>query len=272
MIESILNLLRSDGYITVNKTLVKKIGLSSTVLYSELISKYKYFKDMGKLQNGFFYCTIDDMYENTGIKKDEQEGCIKNLAKLGLLEKKVMKLKGDEAPKRYFRIIDDVTIIINLLSDEVKKEPVSVENTEIAKNRISTYQEKNNELLNSAPNKNNIYNNKLNNNNQSVSQDPIAQPDINSIMESASIDLYPEDKQQLIVQTLEDMYYSDDFAKKNKIPHDVVKARLHKIKPAAIDRALFKFQEYDENEDTKISSPLRYFEKILWNSITESLL
>ncbi|MDR9796121.1 MULTISPECIES: hypothetical protein [Aeribacillus] len=42
MKDIIIDLLRSDGSIVVNKRLAKAIGLMEAVVYSELVSMYKY--------------------------------------------------------------------------------------------------------------------------------------------------------------------------------------------------------------------------------------
>ena len=57
----ILELLRADGSITVNKNLIQAIGLNEAVLYCELLSRYFYFESRLLLdEEGCFYNTQYD--------------------------------------------------------------------------------------------------------------------------------------------------------------------------------------------------------------------
>ena len=96
-----LDLIRSDGYITVSKALAKEIGLKEAIILSELISQYKYFKELGELdEDGFFYCTVEKMKENTTIEKRTQSRVMNNLVDLDLI---IKERKGLPA-KRYFKL------------------------------------------------------------------------------------------------------------------------------------------------------------------------
>lgn len=99
----LLELLRSDGSIIVNKTLAREIGIESAIIYSELISKYIYFGNKGMLEDGYFFNTIDNMEFDTMLTKYAQSKAINNLVKLGLIE---YKRKGMPA-KRYFKILNN---------------------------------------------------------------------------------------------------------------------------------------------------------------------
>lgn len=104
----LLNFLRSDGSIIINKNLAHNIGLNETVLYSELISKYYYFHDRKMLiDQEWFFCTIQDMQNSTTIGKDKQNRLLKKLQQLGLIE---LKIKG-VPPKRYFKVVMDENIL-----------------------------------------------------------------------------------------------------------------------------------------------------------------
>ena len=149
MINTILNLLRSDGYITLNKTLVRNIGLLPATIFSEFSSKYKYFHDKGQLKDGFFYCTIPDIEKELGLSRKEQDTGINKLIALGLIEKKVMKLKGDESPKRYIHITNDINLLLKCLED--------IENSEfVQKGQIENKEMDISICPKGTPNKNNI--------------------------------------------------------------------------------------------------------------------
>ena len=55
---NILDLLRADGSIVVNKKLANKIGLNEAVVLSELISRFKWHQKENKDKNGWFYCCL----------------------------------------------------------------------------------------------------------------------------------------------------------------------------------------------------------------------
>ena len=108
-----LDLIKSSGYITVSKELAREIGLQETIILSELISHYEYFKKENKLdQDGYFYCTVGKLKKNTTIPKKTQSRKINNLIELGLIEKK---LKGLPA-KRHFKINENK--LLNLFFDQ----------------------------------------------------------------------------------------------------------------------------------------------------------
>ena len=113
MINIVLDLLRSDGSIILNKKMIKVLGLEATALYSELLSRYKYFSDKGQLtDDGFFYNTIEDIEEVTALSDYQQRKIISKLVKLELLETKVMGIPA----KRYFKIIQNEHKLYEMLS------------------------------------------------------------------------------------------------------------------------------------------------------------
>jgi hypothetical protein len=100
---SVLDILRSDGSIVVNKFLAKTIGLHEAIVLSELISWHLFYADRGELdKEGMFFCTVEKMEENTTLSKHLQSNAINHLKGYGLIE---AKQKGIPA-KRYFRIVE----------------------------------------------------------------------------------------------------------------------------------------------------------------------
>lgn len=113
---SILELLRSDGFITVNKYLAKTVGLHEAIVLAELISHYKYFADLGKLDdNGMFYVTVEKMEDNTTLSKHLQSKAISTLQNLGLIESRQ---KGLPA-RRFFKINEEA--VYDLFADKKLK-------------------------------------------------------------------------------------------------------------------------------------------------------
>lgn len=128
MIYILIEFLRSDGSIIINKRLAKVIGIKATVLYSELISRYLYFKDRNMLVEGYFFNTIEDIEDATTLSEYEQTKAIKLLEKLKLISKKT---KGLPA-KRYFKINEDEKVLINVLKLQ--------QNEQLPKNLETSYQ------------------------------------------------------------------------------------------------------------------------------------
>lgn len=98
---TILKLLASDGFITVNKHLIRVLGLEEAVLIGELASKYNYYENNNMLTpDGFFFATAEDIEHNTGLSAHKQRKAFNNLEEKGLLE---TKFKGIP-PKKYFKL------------------------------------------------------------------------------------------------------------------------------------------------------------------------
>jgi len=99
---SILELLRSDGSITINKKLAHAIGIDATIMYSELISKHFYFDARQELtDDGFFFNTVENMQADTALSKYQQSKAIKKLVELDLIKHRNKGLPQ----RRYFKIM-----------------------------------------------------------------------------------------------------------------------------------------------------------------------
>lgn len=149
----LINLLRSDGSIIINKRLAHSIGLNEAILYSELLSKYKYFAGKNELQDdGYFFNTVDNMHKDTALSDYQQRKAICNLERLGLIK---YKTKGLPA-KRYFKIVEDETVIKKYLMDNVE--------IQLSKNSITSSEEtKEQDLKKLQSNNTNINNTNVNN-------------------------------------------------------------------------------------------------------------
>ena len=74
----LINLLADNGYILVNKEVIKKLGLHEAILLGELCSEYAYWEKNNKLDNGYFFSTRKNIYDNikmieTLLKENEDE-------------------------------------------------------------------------------------------------------------------------------------------------------------------------------------------------------
>jgi len=110
----LLELLRSDSSIIVNKALSHALGLKAAVLLGEIISRYFYFEERGKLtEDGLFFNTIGDLQAGTSLTRYEQTSAIKVLEKEGLIKTH----KRGLPRKRYF----ELTITDKKISDLMAK-------------------------------------------------------------------------------------------------------------------------------------------------------
>jgi len=98
-----IELLSNTGYIMVNKTLIKRIGLHEALMLGELCSEYSYWKSTGKLdEEGYFFSTRENIEENIGLSSFQQRKAMTTLKELGIIEEIT---KGLPA-KNYYRIIE----------------------------------------------------------------------------------------------------------------------------------------------------------------------
>lgn len=102
---NLLELICSDGYIVVNKALIKEYGLNEALLLGVLASKQMYWKGRPDTEtpDGFFYCTAKYIEEETTLSPHKQRNALANLEEMGIIE---TKLKGVPALK-HFKILED---------------------------------------------------------------------------------------------------------------------------------------------------------------------
>ena len=104
---SIKDRLRKES-IVVNKLLIQSVGLRKALLYSELLSRYRYFARINRVTpKGFFYNTVKDLEEATGLSKKQQRSALATLEELSLLQRK----NNKRTRSRYFKILLDHTIV-----------------------------------------------------------------------------------------------------------------------------------------------------------------
>ena len=100
------HLLSSSAFLIVNKKLAKSIGLKETVLLSDLISKEEYFITTGKIDNGWFFNTEQNIFEDTTLTPYQQRKCLKTLKNHQLVD---VRRKGTPA-KLYFKINEEQVV------------------------------------------------------------------------------------------------------------------------------------------------------------------
>lgn len=116
---SLLKQLANSNYISVNKTLIKTVGLEEAILLGELCSEYDYWEEHNQLtDDGYFYATIEKIENNTTLSEYQQRKAVNTLKSLDILE---TKLKGLPAT-RYFKINENMLFSFLQTSSEKTKE------------------------------------------------------------------------------------------------------------------------------------------------------
>ncbi len=144
---SILKLLASDGFLSVNKHIARVVGLDAAVLLAELASSHNYFEVTEQLTSeGMFFETVDRIEENTTLSKYQQSKAVNVLVESGILETKKIGIPA----KRYFKINEQA--VLDLLDDKMlknlttvskKSEPMEVKKVNCNNNNIDNKKENN---------------------------------------------------------------------------------------------------------------------------------
>ena len=89
-----------SDFIRLPRPLIRRFNLNTAVMLSEIYSEYRYWKERGELQSGgWFFSTVENMYNNTGLSKHQQLMACKELEEYGIIQ-----IKYHEMPKkRYFK-------------------------------------------------------------------------------------------------------------------------------------------------------------------------
>lgn len=114
---AIFAILNPNNTVSINRPLAHAIGLNETIVYGALLAKYQYYAENGSLYEGeWFYSTVSDLGESTTLSEKQQKHCIDMLCFHGLIECRKMGMPA----KRYFRIIEDIALLENLIKQGSK--------------------------------------------------------------------------------------------------------------------------------------------------------
>lgn len=106
-----LQLLASNSYIIVNKKLIKELGAECAIIVGELASLYLYWEKADKLdEGGWFFSTVADIEERTGLSKYIQGKAIKKLIDKGILEKTIKGLPAKRFLKFDFLKLEELIV------------------------------------------------------------------------------------------------------------------------------------------------------------------
>lgn len=109
-----LSLLSQGSWWIINKKFTQKFGIDATLLLSDLLSRYEYWLERDKLEDGFFFCVKEDIEADTTLSPYRQNEALKTLIEVGIIE---TKRKGVPA-KIFYRInIECINGLVGILND-----------------------------------------------------------------------------------------------------------------------------------------------------------
>ena len=114
--DSIRELLRADGFLIVNKTLMRIFGINNTLYLCELLSRDAYYREQGLSKDGWFYCTQSDIENNLMLTPYQQRRCAEDLNNM-----RILMTKKEGIPARIYYKIAYSGIASKINKQDVKK-------------------------------------------------------------------------------------------------------------------------------------------------------
>ena len=140
---SILKLLASTSFITVNKLIAKELGMTEAIILGVLCSGYSYYESRGLLNGDFFPFSTEMLQEETTFGETAQRNAINHLIECGILEKK----NFGTPQKRHFKINEDALLQflrnVGINSYAIKELNPTPSRNYINNNTIDTFNNKN---------------------------------------------------------------------------------------------------------------------------------
>ena len=99
----LMSILSNDGYIILNKYVMKALGLHEAILLGELCSEFIYWYKENKLQDGYFYSTRENIENETTLSPHQQRQAIKTLINRGFVEI----IEKDMPKKTYYKVNEE---------------------------------------------------------------------------------------------------------------------------------------------------------------------
>lgn len=100
------DILKGEGFVIINKTIMKILGIDGALLLGELVSEYSYFEKADQLtEDGYFFSKSENIENNTTLSYYKQNEALKVLQSWGFVE---TDLRGVPA-KKYFKLnLDEI--------------------------------------------------------------------------------------------------------------------------------------------------------------------
>ena len=135
---SLLKLISSDSFITLNKELIRAVGLEEAIILGELASELDYWqKNNGLTEDGYFFSTVENVEEKTTLSDYKQRKALNSLQKLGLIELDVRGIP----PKRYIKLNEQK--IVDLFKNSSSK-PLRINSKETKELNLENLKTNNN--------------------------------------------------------------------------------------------------------------------------------
>ena len=129
----LMSILSNDGYIILNKYVMKALGLHEAILLGELCSEYIYWYKEEKLQDGFFYSTRENIEKETTLSPFQQRQALKKLTEMGLVE-----ILEKDMPKKTYYKVDEEKVYRFLLETDLNLTEVKKFNDKTSNNLTSS--------------------------------------------------------------------------------------------------------------------------------------
>ena len=137
------NLISTEAYWQVNKAIAKITDNDTAILLADLISKEKYFENKGQMNGDYFFNTVENIEQDTNIKKYKQRMCLIKLENLGIVETKMITIPR----KRHYKINHEKLFLAlseaNKIYSERKNRPLMSDNNNDCKTENTTTINKN---------------------------------------------------------------------------------------------------------------------------------
>lgn len=118
----ISKLLSTDGFIQVNKILIKKLGLHEAIIIGELCAEYNYWEEQNRLEDDMFYSTRENIEDNTGLNEHYQRKALTKLKD----EEIIFVIKKGLPAVNYYKINFDK--LLTLLSTSASRDAEQEDN------------------------------------------------------------------------------------------------------------------------------------------------
>lgn len=123
------SILKTDSFLSINKKILKQIGIIPTILLTDLISKEEYFyKKNQTTKDGFFYNTMENIEEDTTLSPKQQRRALSILEEFNLIKTKLIAKTPQKnyKPIKHFKLNYDE--IISLLSKDSNVTKSNIDN------------------------------------------------------------------------------------------------------------------------------------------------
>ena len=271
----LMSILSNDGYIILNKYVMKALGLHEAILLGELCSEFIYWHKENKLQDGFFFSTRENIEKETTLSPHQQRQAIKTLVNKGLVE-----IVEKDMPKKTYYRIDEKKIYRFLLETDlefpdVKKlkdktsNNLTTSDENIEEQEVENFNTNNNIINN---NKNNNNNNILSNLNNEILEDEIECFDYETIFKrNIEYDILMQDiKAKNLIQNITDIAVETLNTTKKQIyinsepkQIEVVRSQLLKLNPCHIQYVINCLQQNTKD----VKSIKSYILTTLYNAV-----